>query len=242
MKDKRSKRLRSNHSLTLQNHKRRGENEDEGAYQVDLVVAFFSILLILLVISSTRFITELKEPSLLEYENDEEKSEPFMLRSFAPLYPYRDIWIIKDSLISLVDFGSIAVEYRDKRTMSVKRAELKLKKYNGNVELTVVPSESQLDGYRLDLGIIGPKVPDVLMQQAFDAKNSAAVLKTLRERARGALIYVWHSDQNHAQRLTPQLREAGLPHKIVYLREDDNTIRLQIDRASFSYDNILRAY
>jgi len=76
------------HSGTLASRSKRLADDDEGAYQVDLIVSLFAVLMLLLTISSLSVGSDAKLVGYTRYSPTEQLSG-FQLQTFSPVYPYR---------------------------------------------------------------------------------------------------------------------------------------------------------
>lgn len=203
------------------------------AYQVDVVVALFAILLVLLLTSTARLQSEPVRDTLMDYRPDDPSAALFQLRSMAPTYPYRSLWVAKDDRLTRIDLRAIAERYE-------AAADLEYEEWLPPADLRVAPGDTGLDAFRLDIAFSGTGIPEPLVAQhlALDDPATAAAIGALGP---GALIYVWEGQLQALQPVLSQLRIAGTCHKL-NIEPRRQTVALVRDYASFLEHRVLRCY
>ncbi|WP_133511117.1 hypothetical protein [Candidatus Thiosymbion oneisti] len=204
------------------------------AYQVDVVVALFAILLILLLISVARIKSEPIRDSRSEYRPSDDPTTGFQLRSMAPTYPYRSIWVAKDGLLTRIDLRAIAERYASSDGRKYREILLP-------VELTVEPDEDAVDAFALAIDFLGEGFPERLAASTLSLADPETAANALSALGRGALIFVWEGQLTGLQPVLARLRATGVCHKLnIELRKD--TVSLVRNYASFLEHRVLRCY
>lgn len=204
------------------------------AYQVDVVVALFSILLILLLTSLAQVKVETERPSRTDYRPVDVQTRPFQLRAVAPIYPYRGIWIVRDGMLHALDLQAIAERYRG-------AGALTLEEWLDPVDLTVKPASPHLDSFHLRLAFSGPGVHEELVSEGIPLADTEAAVAALRGDSGGALIYAWSDGASGLARVLARLRAEGVCHKLV-LDPRRETLAMARDYALFAEEAVLRCY
>jgi hypothetical protein len=207
--------------------------EDEGAYQVDLVVAFFVTLLILFMMYSVQLVSQPSEPSQITYRAEDPPSTPFSLKSFSPLYPFRDVWVVKNGAANLIDFQKIAYVY-------LREDELEVDTFAGKVGIAVEPHSIQIDAYSISIYLSDGTVPNWMAKNRLLVDETEKLYKIFKENKRGAFVFLWENAKDSIQPLTTKLRNEGIPHEIKMMSDGKNTIRMRINGSRFNGRSILR--
>lgn len=204
------------------------------AYQVDVMFALFAILLILLLISVAQVKTTPPVESQSSYRPVERQTTPFQLRSMAPTYPYRTIWIVKDDQIVQLDMLALARRYRS-------GGVLQYREWLPPMDITIGPVRDVIDNFRLDLAFSGAGIPDEVVKRSFPLSNPATVARAMSDTGKGALLYVWEQQLAALQPVLEIVRNDGLCHKVV-LNPARYTVSIMRDYSDFVAEKVLRCY
>jgi hypothetical protein len=207
---------------------------DQGAYQVDVMMALFSILLILLLTSLASAQGEPQRPSRSDYRPSDRPTANFQLRSMASIYPFRDVWVAKDGMLYGLDLTWLAQHY-------LAAGSLRLEEWLEPVDLSIAPASEHLDSFVLKLGFSGTGVPAGLAAQRIPLTDADAAVAALSRGAHGALIYAWSDGAAGLAPILARLRAAGVCHKLV-LDPRRQTLALSRDYGLFAAEAVLRCY
>jgi hypothetical protein len=214
--------------------------EDEGTYQIDLIVTLFAILLVFLLINVSALALSEATPSRFEMRAAPTEKEPFMLRSFDVRYRTRAFWVVREGQIAELDTGSLArlwVENSSGLAVSetVDAVDLRMTQDGGNT----------VDGFDVQLLFFGeaPMVPGRLWRWVEKPSLDEATLARLAAAASGAvLIYSWHQDRMLAFALEREFRRQRRPVDLFVLPPDEKDFRIGRDRRHFGLEAVLRPF
>ena len=204
------------------------------AYQVDVVVALFSILLILLLTSLASARGEPQRPSRSDYRPTDPPTAAFQLRSMAPIYPFRDLWVAKDGMLYRLDLTWLAARYLAAGTLT-------LTQWVAPVDLSIAPASTHIDSFLLKLGFSGTGVPAGLDAQRISLAEPDAAVAALSNGGHGALIYAWGDGVAGLAPILARLRADGVCHKLV-LDPHRQTLAMGRDYGLFAGEAVLRCY
>jgi hypothetical protein len=191
------------------------------AYQVDVVVALFAILLILLLTGVARIKSEPARDSRIEYRPSDVPTAPFQLRSLAPTYPYQAIWVAKEGELIRLDLRAVAERY-----LAGSAAEHW--EWLPPVDLSVAPAGDEPGSYRLNVAFSGDGFPPELAATRVALTDPDAAAAAVTAAAAGALIYAWDEDLAGLQPLLARLRAEGFCHRLIPVERE----RVLIERNS----------
>jgi hypothetical protein len=204
------------------------------AYQVDVVVALFAILLVLLLTGLARVQSEPVRESRSEYRPKDVRSQAFQLRSMAPTYPYRTVWIAKDDMLTRIDLRAVAARY-------LASGALQYEEWLPPVDLMVKPIDTVLDAFRMHLAFSGAGIPTELVTVQLPLNDAGAAADAVAVLGPGALIFVWEGQLSRLQPVLAQLREAGVCHKL-HVEPNRQTVAIVRDYAAFLEHLVMRCY
>jgi hypothetical protein len=204
------------------------------AYQVDVVVALFSVLLILLLTSLAYVKSEPQRLSQTDYRPLDRRTSTFQLRSMAPIYPYRDVWIAREGMLIAVNLAGLSKHYMDSDS-------LRLEEWIPPVDLTIAPASSHIDSFHLKLAFSKGAIPGLMISEQVPISDADAALETLSRGRRGVLIYVWSDQGEGLAPILARLRHQGICYKLV-LDPRRDTVAVDRDYALFSEEAVLRCY
>ncbi len=219
----------------------RQQVSDDGAYQVDLVVAFFSVLLVLFVVYSARAYSEITNTSRMTYHPADINTRPFGLRSFSPLYPYRDYWIVKDGQVARLDFARIAKRYSETNSLAYENTI-------DGADVYVTPHETEITSYEIRLLLFEKNIPEWLISgklSFLDAKTDSPdniIASNIVKNGRGAFFFIWDDQVQSFSKTLESLSKKGFPYDSYVLKKDKNEIVIWIRSGAHALRNILRAY
>ena len=209
--------------------------KDEGAWQVDLVVAFFAVLLILLIVSIPRIASDVSDPVRLTYKSLDRSEPPFQLSSFAPVYPYLDRWVAKDGQLALLDLEAVARRYAEQGRPAMEKTI-------AGVDVDVVPDRNAIDGYDLKLGLFEKGIPGWLSQRRIGLDQTDEAARLVAASPRGVFIYVWADQRAAVARIVDELRRRGKPLRLELLEPKIDRVRIDRSAAGFTLEDVLRPY
>lgn len=199
------------------------------AYQVDVVVALFAVLLILLLTAAVPLRTEPSQDSRQQYRPQDSPGAPMLLRALAPTYPYRSIWIVRNGQLTELDLVSVARVYLEGLPDLTPAV------------LTVTPDPGgTLDGFVLRLQLADTDLPAALTARRLRVDDPAAA-GVLAGVGAGLLLYVWPGELARLQPLLAQLREREVCHQLA-LEVPDETVKLARIHQRFAGEQVLRCY
>lgn len=205
------------------------------AYQVDVMLAFFAVLLILLLTSVVQIAQQPEQPSRLQYRPEDATTVPFQLRSMATAYPYRGVWIARDGELTELDMTALAQLYG---TGTGSRLEQRI----GSAQVRIQPDDpGAIDSYqlRIDLGDAG--LPEPLSRRRVALADTEQLFDALAGDGRGALIYAWSETLPAMAPALNRLRAEGICHKLVIDPREDR-IKLRRSYPLFAGEVVLRCF
>ncbi len=211
--------------------------EDEGAYQVDLITALFSVFLILLIVSAPQIARMVGNPGLMDYQTKDPPARTFQLETFAAVYPFRRLWAIKDGLIGEIKFDEIARRYQAKGVLDYEDTI-------EGVDIRLTTIQHDIDGFRLEITIFGKGLPNWIAENIRPTSEIDQVAGEMLSGTASSLIFVWadRANTDAGTRLARTLAEKGKPHKLVYLEPGFSTIEVHRSAAIFDSELVLRSY
>jgi hypothetical protein len=214
--------------------------EDEGTYQIDLIVTLFAILLVFLLVNVSVFALSQATPSRFELVRSPSEEEPFMLRSFDPRYRTRLFWIVRNGQIAELDTAALA------RRLAMQHADSRLLDTIDGMDVKLVPDDGNTaDGFDLQLLPVdaSPMHPGAIWRWVEPIDEEAVTLARLAASAAGpVLIYAWHTDRVLAFALDKEFRRQRRPIEVFVLAPGEVDFRFGRDRRHFGLEAVLRPF
>lgn len=216
-----------------------GPSNDDGTHYVDLVVSFFSILLILFVVNATKSYSKVSERSQLKYRTLDSELSSFKLRSFAPLYPYRSYWIIKDKMLLELDTSVLARLYMESASLH------KVWRLKG-ARVEIAPMSNSATEYKINIELKEGKFPSEITRKKYYIKDNENhddltkhFIKQYKKEGKPFAFFIWKKTTKEARKFLERLSRNGVPYVISIA-----TLEISIVRRSKSYgaENVLRPY
>ena len=209
---------------------------DEEMYQVDLILAMFAILLILLVASEAALNQAPEEKSLFTYRPKDVQTKYFILKSLQSPYTYRKLWIMKSNKINELNLKEIAELYLASKTIDYSDT-IKDERGMADVEFK---ARDGLTSYYFKLRYVTEELPAKLIKRTIYLKNPDKGFTG--EIFKDSLIYVWYDQRKLLPWLRKKLTPKSVPHSIYLLGKDQKYISINRNPSIFSLEKVLRAY
>ena len=212
---------------------------DDGAYQVDMVVAFFAVLLVLFVVYSAHAYSRVAERSLTKYRTADRHLVPFRLRSFAPLYPYRDFWIIKDDAIFKLDTVAVARMYME--TKGIERIW-----HVDGVRIETKVQENSPAEYEIWIQIqnnVPTKIMKMSLKMERGEKNMRDLMRYFKriymKQHHPFFFFIWRNMGHKVQPFLKRLTDTGIPYGVSFV---DYEFAITRKSKNYGEKNALRPY
>lgn len=224
----------------------RGRRYDDGdsqeMYQVDVVIALFGILLLLLLTVVPTLRNESDDASKYTYKPRDTLSKRFILASVIAPYRESSHWVIAGDKVLEIDFGAIAKRYvrGAKGTKSWTDYETE------GVYLTIKRPQSGSGGpfvgsYSLELDFHSGTVPAALVRRAVELDKKGAIARLAKVVRQPVTIHVLRDPKGYAARIKRRFRLNHAPLRIVQTFKLD-TILLEHKASRFSLQDAIKAY
>lgn len=211
--------------------------EDDGTYQVDLILTLFAVLLVLLLVFVTELARSGSQYTGLEYRTQEGADRPFMLSSLDVTYRAKRLWILKGGRAGEIDLPSLARLYAN-------AAGPRFQEIVDDTAITIEPDdEGSLDGFFVQL-VFPREVRQSKVIRRVVEIDSSTFIPTLLEGdpASPTLVYVWPEEIARAAALEAAFRGERRALELFFLTSGSTAFTLRRMRTLFEFEHVLRTY
>lgn len=216
-----------------------GEFEDEGTYQIDLIVTLFAILLVMLLVNASAFAPADATPSRFEMRPTAYDRDAFALRSYDPRYRTKALWLVRGGGVAEIDMAFLA-----RRLAEVPSGLVFWDTIDG-VDVKIGPDGNDtLDGFDLQLIFVDrrPMAPGRVFRWAVSDPSAEERDSIAAEAAGPVLVYGTFADYGLVLALESAFRRQRRPVEVFVLGEGDEVFNFGRGREDFGLDAVLRPY
>jgi hypothetical protein len=211
---------------------------DEELYQVDVIVAMFAIMLVLLLVSEAAVNNAPNDKSLHTYKPRDPETASFVLRSIQSPYIHRDIWLLRNDRLVRLDLPAISKKYLASTALNWE-ATINEDKYTKGSDIDF-SAGSKPTAFRFKLTPFTDELPQSIVKETIPITTFAGNFDL--EKFKSALIYVWYDQMHYLPGLRAMFDTKAIPHKFAILGKDNSAILLKRGTAEFALERVLRAY
>lgn len=214
------------------------DNDDNDIYQVDTVVSLFVILLIIYVLITSSFNgkSEVARP----YKPTDKETTEFNLKSYNPVYVYRDIFILRDGQLIKLNLQGISDRMLATEGQLTEDGTISLSYSKDDTILSIYYDPKKATTFKINI-LFGNNitVPDWLIANNLTLTNLTPqddILSTFSTSP--ILLYVWNDQHELLPLLYDSIKYKS--HKIKFLKQGENSIIWSKSPDLYSLDRIAR--
>lgn len=155
----------------------------DDSYQVDVIVALFAILIVLLVSLAAGTASD-NSDAVTNYRPTDAETAPTTLRALQVPYRLRELWLVDaDGLMRRIDSVALARAVREGST------GFDFQSIENGIDAQIDLMESELGSYRVSIDVLDPEAAGWLIDRTVDPTDSEALVAWAAEPS-SALLFV----------------------------------------------------